>query len=100
MDGGGGGGGGMCQTQPTVYCYEVSVLLYVFILTLGTKGDGGGRIRGWDRWLVAEAPQRSVGLRFELGRWSFFPCCHLSEQWILESLQHYILTNYHGYIGA
>ena len=41
MDGGGGGGGGMSQTQHVVCCYKVSVLLYVYILTLGTKGDGG-----------------------------------------------------------
>ena len=34
----------------------------------------------WDRWLVAEAPRKSVGPGLEPGRWSFFPCCHSSEQ--------------------
>ena len=29
---------------------------------------------------MAEAPRKSVGPRFELGRWSFFPCRHSSEQ--------------------
>ena len=37
---------------------------------------------------VAEAPQKSVGPRFEPGRLSFFPYRHPSEQWILESLQY------------
>ena len=36
---------------------------------------------------MAEAPQKSVGPGFELGRWSFFPCCHSSEQCFQESLQ-------------
>ena len=36
--------------------------------------------RNWDRWLVAEAPRKSVGPRFEPGCWSFFPCCHSFEQ--------------------
>ena len=48
-----------------------------------TKGDGGWRIRRWDRWPVADTPRKCVGPGFEPGRWSFFPCRHSSEQCFL-----------------
>ena len=49
-------------------------------IATGTKGNGGQRIRNWDWWLMAEALRKSVGPRFELDCWSFFPCHHSSEQ--------------------
>ena len=45
-----------------------------------TKGDEERRIHGWDRWLVVDAPRKSVCPGFEPGHWSFFPCRHSSEQ--------------------
>ena len=39
-----------------------------------------GFVAGTDTKLVAEAPRKSIGLGFELGRWSLFSCHLPSEQ--------------------